>query len=126
MVLTGKCRLHSAITVITPSTSGYVFPNAAAITPHLEHPQSGPTARLCAELATKFRCYVAAGYPERLYGIETDADSSGSTNTAVGANSALLYDPKGNCITNYRKSNLFETDMTWARAGRQFCVSSPH
>jgi len=93
--------------------TGYGFPNAAAIAPHLEHPKNGPTARLCAELATNLRCYVAAGYPERLY----DADQETG---AIGANSGLLYDPRGNCITNYRKSNLYEMDKSWARAGTGF------
>lgn len=35
----------------------------------------------------------------------------------VGANSAVVYDPNGVRIGDYRKTNLFETDMTWAKPG---------
>jgi len=35
----------------------------------------------------------------------------------VGANSAMLYGPKGEWIGGYRKTNLFKTDKTWAAAG---------
>lgn len=35
----------------------------------------------------------------------------------VGANSAVFYGPGGEWLGDYRKTNLFETDMTWAKAG---------
>lgn len=35
----------------------------------------------------------------------------------VGANSAVLYGPDGAFVGNYRKTNPFETDKTWAKPG---------
>ena len=35
----------------------------------------------------------------------------------VGANAAVLYGPDGEFVGDYRKTNLYTTDMTWARAG---------
>ncbi|RDB14856.1 Protein N-terminal amidase [Hypsizygus marmoreus] len=40
--------------------------------------------------------------------------------TQVGANTAVIYAPTGSCIGTYRKMNLFETDMTWAKPGSGF------
>ncbi|KAI0712006.1 carbon-nitrogen hydrolase [Earliella scabrosa] len=108
--------------------TGYVFPDAASISPFLEEPRVGPTSRFCAALAARLRCYVVAGYPERLppdevhrATIETD-DGYGSTKEVdkVGANAAALYGPDGAFVGDYRKTNLYETDMTWARAGTGF------
>lgn len=39
--------------------------------------------------------------------------------TPVGANSAIIYGPSGEWVGGYRKTNLFFTDMTWAKPGRQ-------
>lgn len=96
---------------------GYNFESAAAIDPYLETPRTGPTSRFCTELASHLKCYVVAGYPERLelseveqYLIETGTD-------VVGANSAALYDPEGEWVGAYRKTNLFSTDKTWAKPG---------
>ncbi|KAG6831030.1 hypothetical protein H0H87_006519 [Tephrocybe sp. NHM501043] len=38
----------------------------------------------------------------------------------VGANSAIIYSPEGEWIGGYRKTNLFKTDETWAKAGTGF------
>lgn len=100
--------------------TGYVFPNAAAIAPHLEHPRTGPTSRFCAELSARLHCYVVAGYPERLEPHEQEEALDEHDITKVGANSAVLYGPDGECIGDYRKTNLYETDMTWAKAGNGF------
>jgi protein N-terminal amidase len=35
----------------------------------------------------------------------------------VGANSAIFYGPDGEFVGNYRKTNPFETDMTWSKPG---------
>ncbi len=50
--------------------------------------------------------------------IQSD-DGSGSTKEVdkVGANAAALYGPDGEFVGSYRKTNLYTTDMTWARAG---------
>ncbi|KAI5991139.1 carbon-nitrogen hydrolase, partial [Pisolithus albus] len=99
--------------------TGYMFPDATSISPYLEHPKTGPTCTFCAELARRLECYVAAGFPERL-----EYDSRGVTHrpTAIGFNTAVLYGPTGEPLTLYRKSNLFETDLSWAAPGSGFTV----
>lgn len=76
----------------------------------------------CAELARKLHCYVVGGFPERLepHEVEKDTDSGGKLVERVGANSAVLYGPDGVWIGGYRKTNLFETDQTWAKPGAYF------
>ena len=124
---------------------GYVFDSAEHISPYLEHPHTGPTSKFCKELAERLGCYVAAGYPERLdpHEANTHAEdvssnllsgemeiepngvkSRGTSPTPdrqvqmqVGANSAVLYSPSGECVLGYRKTNLFQTDMSWAKPG---------
>jgi protein N-terminal amidase len=111
---------------------GYVFENAAAISPYLEHPRTGATSLFCAELAGKLQCYVIAGYPEDLAPDEprlneeivdgpaqdnAGGSSSDSEVRQVGANSAIMYGPDGQWVGGYRKTNLFETDKPWAKAG---------
>ncbi|KLO14765.1 hydrolase [Schizopora paradoxa] len=98
--------------------TGYDFPSAEAIQPFLEEPQTGPTSQFCRELATRLRCYVAAGYPERLS--EEEKGLSEGTATAVGANSAIIYGPDGAHIEGYRKVCMFDTDKTWAKPGSAF------
>ncbi|PCH40270.1 hydrolase [Wolfiporia cocos MD-104 SS10] len=102
--------------------TGYVFPDASSISPYLEEPGAGPTSRFCAELAARLQCYVAAGYPERLAPSEQEAATKTASGklAKVGANSAVLYGPDGALVGQYRKSNLYETDMTWAKAGTEF------
>lgn len=106
---------------------GYVFENAAAISPYLEHPRTGVTSRFCTEIAKRLQCYVFAGYPEVLKPDERSKPESsngvsdisdGSQFEGVGANSAVIYGPKGEWIGGYRKTHLFETDKTWAKAGK--------
>lgn len=43
----------------------------------------------------------------------------------VGANSAILYGPSGEWVGGYRKTNLFETDKSWAKPGKDI-LSPPH
>ncbi|KAL0950147.1 hypothetical protein HGRIS_010143 [Hohenbuehelia grisea] len=101
--------------------TGYAFPNSAAILPHLEEPKTGPTSTFCASLARRLACHVVAGYPERLKDTEIPQRSSNGPEI-VGANSAVLYGPDGEWIGRYRKTNLFETDMPWAKAGTGFAT----
>jgi protein N-terminal amidase len=98
-------------------------------------------------MAQRLNCYVVAGYPERLSlgeaeshvhiemstvlsgEMEIPPDSSASDvpellgakgeqpRIQVGANSLALYGPTGEWVGGYRKTNLFETDMTWAKPG---------
>jgi protein N-terminal amidase len=122
---------------------GYVFDSAEAILPYLELPHTGPTSEFCKELANRLSCYVVAGYPERLNPHEAHIRANGvsvagemeipPTTTArssisvspvrhaqkqVGANSAVLYSPSGECVLGYRKTHMFETDVTWAKPGK--------
>ena len=91
--------------------SGYVFENAAAITPYLEHPRTGTTSVFCSDLAKKLKCYVLAGFPEILSPTEDRKINQ------VGANSAAFYGPDGEWVGGYRKTHLYETDLTWAKPG---------
>jgi protein N-terminal amidase len=91
--------------------SGYVFENASAITPYLEHPRTGTTSKFCSDLARKLKCYVIAGFPEKLSLTEDRKINQ------VGANSAAFYGPDGEWVGGYRKSHLYETDLTWAKPG---------
>ncbi|KAI0789659.1 carbon-nitrogen hydrolase [Abortiporus biennis] len=126
--------------------TGYVFPDADSIEPYLEDPPltfgreqpssiNSPTSHFCYKLALRLGCHVLAGYPEKLALPEyeeisrevildetraIDAESKKMTVREVGANSAVLFGPDGTCLGNYRKTNLFETDMTWAKPGTGF------
>jgi protein N-terminal amidase len=102
------------------SWKGYVFKNAASIRPYLEQPRTGVTSQFCSEIAQELQCVVFAGYPEALSTDELNEIKRPTSPSAeeVGANSAVVCGPDGEFIGNYRKTNLFETDKTWAKAGR--------
>ncbi|KAI9433244.1 carbon-nitrogen hydrolase [Lactarius psammicola] len=105
--------------------TGYAFENASAILPFLEHPQTGVTSEFCASIAQKLRCYVVAGYPERLEPHEVTKrtnEDDGSVVDVVGANSAVLYGPDGARAGHHRKSHLFYMDKTWAKPGPGFAT----
>ena len=122
-----------------------MFPNAHSIHPYLEDPHNGSTSRFCSDLALSLRCYVTAGFPERLSPDEIGVKDAGTPVAEdngvegevgmrnevdmVGANSAVLYGPDGCWVGDYRKTNLFKTDLTWAKAGMyghllQFSISN--
>ncbi|KAG6898426.1 hypothetical protein C0992_004137 [Termitomyces sp. T32_za158] len=133
--------------------AGYVFESAEAISPYLEEPRTGPSSLFCREVANCLGCYVAGGYPERLSEEERIAESqvdittsrsiclpdggadidtttsdinslSAPLRTPVGANSAIIYGPSGEWVGGYRKTNLYETDKTWAKPGTSFASFS--
>jgi protein N-terminal amidase len=84
----------------------------------------------CAELAQRLKCYVVAGYPERLNQSEAEQYLADTGARVVGANSAALYGPEGEWVGGYRKTNLYSTDQTWAKPGRLLqvystCVPTP-
>lgn len=113
-----------------------MFPDAQSIRPYLEHPHQGPTSLFCSGLALSLRCYVTAGYPERLSSDEVEGQVEDPINPAaslenasaaiekVGANSAVLYGPDGKWVGGYRKTNLFRTDLTWATPGMLYTIYS--
>ncbi|KAI9508869.1 carbon-nitrogen hydrolase [Russula earlei] len=104
--------------------TGYVFESASAILPFLEHPQTGVTSRFCASVAQKLKCFVAAGYPERLerHEVEKRTMGDGRVVDVVGANSAVVYGPDGARVGDYRKSHLYCVDETWAKPGPGFAT----
>lgn len=112
------------VSEFSPSCLGYVFRNAAHIRPHLEHPKTGPTATFCSELASRLHCYVASGFCERISDDEVTqgSDFEGKPVTLIGANSAVVYGPSGEWVHGYRKSNLYNTDMSWAIPGGHFSL----
>jgi predicted amidohydrolase len=109
---------------------GYVFHSAAAISPFLEQPHTGPTSRFCSELAGRLQCYVAAGYPERLSSIEQGEleqkySSVDLVASKVGANSSVIYGPDGGWVGSYRKTHLFKEDLPWAVPGEVSTIFRP-
>ena len=100
---------------------GYVFSDHNAILPYLETPRTGPTSLFCSDLAKKLECHVVAGYPEKLV---VQEESHPEQSHLVGANSSVIYGPQGQWVGGYRKTNLFETDMTWAIPGMSLACRS--
>ena len=102
--------------------TGYLHITAESIVPYLEHPKTGPTSVLAAELAKRLQCYVVAGYAEILSELHKAAqvvDGQGSEeNHEVGYTSAMVVGPDGDIFGNYRKTYLFAADKCWAKAGR--------
>lgn len=93
------------------ATTGYVWPDAAALAPHAEA-ADGPTFQALSAVARRYRAWVVCGYPERapegLY------------------NAALVIGPDGGLVVSYRKVLLYEADHTWAIPGqRRVLVSAP-
>jgi protein N-terminal amidase len=121
MIFSGTYVGDTLTETLTCKVTGYVFRSAAAIAPFLEHPKTGPTSSFCSSLSARLRCYVVAGYPERLGDAEraTRVGSTGNEQapTAVGANSAVIYGPDGQWVGGYRKTHLYKEDMCWAKPG---------
>jgi len=135
---------HSVDLICFPEMifTGYVFPDAPSILAYLEEPRNGPTSMFCSELASRLKCYVVAGYPERLApdeverGVRVEVENDSALSDCeeayddvkeieidrVGANSVVLCGPDGECVGGYRKTNLFRTDMTWAKPGTGFAT----
>jgi predicted amidohydrolase len=84
------------------AVTGYVFPNAESARVVAEDPE-GPTFRVLSTVARESATWIVAGFPERagdeLY------------------NSAWIIDPAGQLESVYRKTMLFEADLTWATPG---------
>ncbi|KAI5897135.1 carbon-nitrogen hydrolase [Schizophyllum commune H4-8] len=121
--LCGKLEPQSVDLVCLPEMAftGYVFDGPTSIKPYLERPHTGPTSRFCAELALRLRCYVVAGFPELLLPEEL-AKLGKDAGDKVGANAAVIYDPEGERVGDYRKTNLFETDQSWSIPGTGFAT----
>ncbi len=81
--------------------AGYVFDRVEDVP--LEAPD-GPTFAALSPVARAHGAWIVAGFPER-------ADDG-------AYNSALIIDAQGALAGVYRKTLLFEADLTWARPGR--------
>ncbi len=104
--LTEQAGRQGADLIVLPemATCGYVWRDPDEVRPHCELPH-GPTYEALAPVARAHGAWVVCGLPELgqdgLY------------------NSALVIDHTGALVDVYRKVLLFETDHTWARAGRR-------
>ena len=96
----------SASLIVCPemALTGYVFANADAALTVAETGGEGPTFALASRCAQRHQAYIVIGYPEiapagRLF------------------NSAMIFDPDGRMLYNYRKRLLYEQDESWAQPG---------
>lgn len=89
--------------------TGYNFKSPTHISPYLEKVGCGKSYEFGHLLSKRWNCLTLLGYPEKF--------EDSKLNKIY--NSAMLIDPKGEVIYNYRKTHLFETDKTWG------CSESP-
>ncbi|KAF0693881.1 Aste57867_15194 [Aphanomyces stellatus] len=88
--------------------TGYCFQDRAEIEPFAEVVSEGPTFAWCADHARRLRCLVACGY------VEKTADDRNLYN------SMMVLSPDGDLVYNYRKTQLYDTDKSWATPGSGF------
>ena len=105
--LLSLCRIASqrgAELIVLPEMclSGYLFNDINQIR-NIAEPADGETFSAFAGHCVKNSCYISYGFPEkagdRLY------------------NSQNLIGPDGKLLMRYRKTHLFDADMTWAAPG---------
>lgn len=84
--------------------TGYSFHNRAHILPYTSKVGTGPSFEFAQEVSKRFSCYTVMGYPER------SEEKSGFTNLY---NSAVMTNPEGKVVMNYRKSFNYFTDDDW-------------
>lgn len=80
--------------------TGYNFHTKDEIKPYLSTQDEGVSAQLAKAVSKKFGCFTVIGYPEQ-------------TKTGELYNSALVVNPSGKVVFNYRKSFLYDTDEEW-------------
>ncbi|GCE99384.1 carbon-nitrogen hydrolase [Zygosaccharomyces mellis] len=81
--------------------TGYNFHSRDQILPYCSLPDKGPSYDLACKVSSMFECYTVIGYPER------------TKNGDKLYNSAIVINPQGELIFNYRKSFLYQTDEEW-------------
>ena len=98
--------LGTASLIVCPemALTGYVFPNPGAARMVAEASDGGPTFELASRFAKRHHAYFVIGYPE--------AGPDGRL-----FNSAMIFDPNGRQLLNYRKRLLYDQDETWAQPG---------
>lgn len=83
--------------------TGYNFHSRDHILPYTHTKNEGPSISLAREVSKLFKCYTVIGYPERQ---DLGPES-------VLYNSAVVTNPDGQQVFNYRKSFLYYTDDHW-------------
>ncbi|CEG36357.1 ubiquitin1-specific protease [Plasmopara halstedii] len=102
------CREDKIDILMLPEMAftGYVFKSKADVTQVAEVAGKGQTFNWCRQQARRLQCIVTCGYVEKegelLY------------------NSMLVVSPDGELVCNPRKTFLYETDKSWATAGKSF------
>lgn len=91
--------------------TGYNFRSLQHISPYLEPTTAGISSLWARTTALKHNCVVTVGYPEKV-----DVTPRWPTSPEY-YNSAIVVNPEGETIANYRKSFLYYTDETWALEG---------
>jgi len=115
MALTGTrkfCPQNRPEFIIYSIDSGYVFRTPDAIRPHLEPAAAGATTLFARELARRFGCTVVAGYPQY------PGPDERVPETLAGANAAVVCDQGGTILCDYRKTNMYDTDLPWCIPGK--------
>ena len=104
LVRLARTAASGADLVVMPemASTGYLFANRAAVLRLAESPL-GPTFQALAPVAAEHRCWLVAGIAE-----DAGADLF---------NSAIVVDPAGALAFTYRKTLLFDADLTWATRG---------
>jgi predicted amidohydrolase len=103
VALTERAAVDADLVVLPEmAATGYLFEDPAAVATVAE-PAGGRTFEALAPLAKGAGCWIVAGFPERsgdrLY------------------NSAAVIDPSGVLRFVYRKTLLFDADLSWATPG---------
>ena len=117
---------------------GYNFDSLKSIETFLEPSCAGPTAFWAYRTASRYKCLVTIGYPEKTenpWRVPSKVPSDWLANVAetnlnfqtlevereltapsasFNYNASLTVDPQGNIVAHYRKSFLYYTDATWS------------
>ncbi|KAK9319673.1 carbon-nitrogen hydrolase [Lipomyces orientalis] len=91
--------------------TGYGFPSRAAIKPYLEPTGRGVSTQWAQRTAQKIGCHVIVGYPE--------APDEIAKEDGPIFNSAVVVEPSGTVVFNYRKHFLYEADEKWGASPGQ-------
>ena len=100
---------NNAKIVVCPemAISGYLFKNKQSASLFAEEPR-GDTFQYFTPIAKKYQIYIICGYIEK----ESHSDNL--------YNSAMVISPQGELIVSYRKVLLYDADMVWATAGKEY------
>lgn len=101
-----KAPNRSPDVVVFPefALTGYSFRSKDEIMEYTCKMNEGPSFQLAQKVSKTFNCYTVIGYPEKF----TDHN-----NALKLYNSAVVVDPQGNLVFNYRKSFLYDTEENW-------------